>query len=214
MIIKNNFATNPIKNYTLFLLSCLALTIVVGAFSTINVRLLTASFRQSRILEAKMSDQLKQRSDMQRQSTELKNKVSKIKTQKFITETEFLNNAIKRRVFSWTALFDQFERVFPDSVKMVSVLPNIREENINISMEVAGRSLNDLMQLIDRLQKSGTFSNVVFRSERQDTADGFIYATISLLYLPDQTAAAAQRKTAVSKTPGVAAGGQKEGAIR
>jgi hypothetical protein len=204
MIIKSNLASNPVRNHTLFLLSCLALIVLVGVFSVLNIRFLTASFRRSSELELMLSAQLRERADMQRQSNDLKHQISMIKTQRFVSETEFLNNAIKKRVFSWTTLFDRFEKVFPDNVKMVSVFPNIRDEDISISMEVAGKSLNDLLQLIDRLQKAGVFSDVVFRSERQDTSDGLIHAAITLLYLPEPAAVGKAKQQPAVKPAAVA----------
>jgi hypothetical protein len=96
-----------------------------------------------------------------------------------------MSNAIKRRTFSWTMLFDEFERIFPDNVKMVSVFPQIRDEKINVSMEVAGKALNDIVSLFTALQSSPAFSDVTLRGERQES-DGSLHASISLTYLPEQ----------------------------
>jgi hypothetical protein len=97
-------------------------------------------------------------------------------------------------------LFDEFERIFPSNVKMVSVYPQIDDEQINILMEVAGKSLNDIVDLISVLQKAPAFSEVVLKSERQQT-DGFLHAAISLTYRPEKLANQVQPQTQTAPAP-------------
>ena len=68
---------------------------------------------------------------------------------------------------------------------MISVNPNISEDQIKISMEVVGKGLPSIVELITQLQSSPAFSDVVFRAERQQD-DGSLHASISVVYLPDK----------------------------
>jgi hypothetical protein len=202
MIIRNNLATNPVKNYSLYFLGCLVLLAGALLFTIFNARSLISWQSESRRLQANITEQQKKRTDLQDEASKLRLRITQIKTPQFINETEFMNNAIKRRTFSWTTLFDEFERIFPDTVKMVSVYPQINDEQINITMEVAGKSLNDIVQLISVLQTAPAFSEIVLKSERQQT-DGLLHAAISLTYRPEKLNAQPQPQTQTAPTPGV-----------
>lgn len=183
MIIKLNLASRPTRNYTLYFLGCVLLSVTAVAFTTYNATSLFSSLEKSSALQAKIAEQEKVRSETQTKSAVLRNKIASIKTPDFVSETEFLNNAIKRRVFSWTTLFDQFEAIFPNNVRMLSVTPSIADEEIKIRMEVSGRDLNDIVQLIKVLQAQPAFSEVVFKSERREKEG--LSASITLLYSPE-----------------------------
>ena len=200
MIIRNNLASNPVKNYSLYFLGCLVLMVAALLFTLFNARSLVSWQSEHSRLQANISEQQKKRGDLQNEASKLRLRITQIKTPQFISETEFMNNAIKRRTFSWTTLFDEFERIFPSNVKMVSVYPQIDDEQINIAMEVAGKSLNDIVGLISVLQKAPAFSEVVLKSERQQT-DGFLHAAISLTYRPEKLANQAQPQTQTAPAP-------------
>jgi hypothetical protein len=200
MIIRNNLANNPVKNYSLYFLGCLVLLSAALLFTFFNARSLLSWQSESSRLQVNISEQQKKRADLQNEASKLRLRITQIKTPQFINETEFMNNAIKRRTFSWTTLFDEFERIFPDNVKMVSVYPQINDEEINITMEVAGKSLNDIVQLISVLQSSPAFSEVVLKSERQQN-DGLLHAAISLTYLPEKLITQPQPQTQTAPAP-------------
>jgi Tfp pilus assembly protein PilN len=197
MIIRNNLALNPLRNYSLYFIGCIALVVISIGFAVFNATSLKSWYEENRSLQQKISEQQRKRSVLQREEASLRSKIAEIKTPEFVMETEFINKAIKRRVFSWTTLFDQFERVLPNNVKMVSVLPTISDEQIAISMEVAAKGLNDLFELITVFQNTPAFKKVVLKSERQEN-DGLHYATISLVYLPEHAQAIQTVKKDVS----------------
>lgn len=184
MIIKSNLATRPTRNYSLYFIGCLLLAAIAVGFTAFNLSALISAHSKSSQLRERIAEQQRLRAQAQEQAASLRNRIAGIKTPDFVSETEFLNNAIKRRVFSWTALFDQFEAIFPNNVKMTSVTPNISGEDIGIRMEVTGKDLKDVVDLIKVLQNTPAFSDVVFRSERRET-DGSLQASISLKYKPD-----------------------------
>ncbi len=200
MIIRNNLSSSPVRNYSLYFIGCVVLLVTAVVFTAWNVADLSRSFVESRSLQTSMGQQQIKILELQRQASDLEGKIAKIKTPQFMMQTEFVNDAIKRRVFSWTTLFDQFERVLPENVKMVSVFPKFGDQMITITMEVAGKSLNDIVNLIQALWNSPAFSDVVLKGERQES-DGLLHATISLRYLPEKVEAAVKDtgKQAVSQ---------------
>jgi hypothetical protein len=192
MIIRNNLATAPLRNYSLYFLGCLGL-VIVGVFFTIwNITAYSGSLTETANLAERISEQRERRAELKLQASGLQQQIRAIKTPEFVKETGFINNAIKRRIFSWTTLLDQLEKAFSEDVKMVSVSPSIKDERVFLNMEVAGKSLNDLTQLILLMENSPIFSDVSFRSESEGS-DGLLHAMISLLYLPDRVAKASQQ---------------------
>jgi len=184
MIIKNNLSSNPTKNYSLYLIGCIVLAVTAALFTIYNMVSLSSWFAQSRTVGRLTAEQQKQLVELKNEEQKLRSQIVAVKTPDFVKKADFINNAIKRRVFSWTKLFDQFERVFPDNVKMVSVSPAIDQNTIRISMQVAGKNLDDIVKLITTLENSPAFRDVTFRSENSDP-DGLLHATISLQYLPE-----------------------------
>jgi len=184
MIIRNNLASSPAANYSLYLIGCLVLAALTIAFTVFNANNVSDWFSQSGHLRARIGEQQSKLSQLQGQGLQIQQRIDRIKTPQFVKQTEFFNNAIKRRVFSWTKLFDQIEQALPDNVRMISIFPSIKGDDILISMEVAGKSLNDIVQWVRILENSAIYSDVVFRSERR-TEDGLLHSQISLRYWPD-----------------------------
>jgi hypothetical protein len=67
-------------------------------------------------------------------------------------------------------------------------------------MEVAGKSLNDIVGLISVLQNAPAFSEVVLKTERQQN-DGSLHAAITLTYRPEKLTAKPQLQTQTAPAP-------------
>lgn len=183
MIIRSNLASVPIKNYSLFLLGCVLLGIAVVAFTAWNLVSLSGSYSKTSELNNTIANQQIRLREMESKANEVQTKIGNIKTPEFVSETEFMNNAIKRRTFSWTALFDHFEEVLPPTVKMISVFPSVTEDDIAINLEMAGQSLTDMLELVRLLERDPAFANVVLKGESTGN-DQQINFSVSLTYIP------------------------------
>ena len=186
MIIRTNLASSPIKNYSLFLFGCVLLGVAVAVFTFFNLTNISDSYGRNRELKKTITTQQTQLVAMEQKAKELQDKINRIKTAKFVSETEFMNNAIKRRTFSWTSLFDHFEEVLPPTVKMISVIPIVEESNIAIKLEMAGKDLSDMLELVRTLERDSQFSDVTLKAERAGNED-MIYFSVSLNYKPPAT---------------------------
>ena len=182
MIIRSNLATSPIRNYSVFLLGCILLAVAVILFTFFNLTSLKNSYTKNERLKKTIAEQQTQLQNLQQKKSDLQRKIDGIKTPQFISETEFMNNAIKRRVFSWTALFDHFEEMLPPNVKMISITPMVSEQNIAINMEMAAQNLPDMLTLVRALERDAQFSDVTLKTEHSDSEANLLYFTISLQY--------------------------------
>jgi hypothetical protein len=183
MIIRSNLASSPIRNYSLFLLGSMVLGIVVVLFTGWNLISLSTSYGQTAELKKAIRNQENQLREMELKEKDIQARIARIKTPEFVAETTFMNNAIKRRTFSWTALFDHFEEVLPPSVKMISIFPTVTDSSIAINLEMSGQSLTDMLELVRLLERDTAFSQVVLKGE--NSADGNqIFFSVSLNYNP------------------------------
>jgi hypothetical protein len=72
--------------------------------------------------------------------------------------SQFLNELITRKAFSWTRAFEDLEQVMPRHLHLVSIQPQMLEDNqLAIKMIVGGDSRNEALQLVRRLEDSQHF---------------------------------------------------------
>lgn len=200
MIIRSNLASAPIKNYSVFLLGCVLLALFAFLFTVWNLASITRGYSEGADLTNTISGQQRQLNELERRAKDLQTRIDNIKTPGFVAETEFMNNAIKRRTFSWTSLFDHFEEVLPPTVKMISIIPTVSEEDIAINLEMAGQTLADMLELVRLLERDPAFAQVVLKGERAGDNDQILFS-ISLIYIPlEEPVSDAPMGTSVTST--------------
>jgi Tfp pilus assembly protein PilN len=95
------------------------------------------------------------------------------------------NAIIDQRTFSWTTVFAQFERTLPSDVRITSVS---QQANNQLVLGTEARSIDDINQFIEALEKTGAFRNVIPRTEVLMENDTF-QATLEATYAPAPQAA-------------------------
>lgn len=117
-------------------------------------------------------------------------------------ESQLLNELIERKSFSWTRVLEDLEKVMPAGVHLVSIHPELDEENqLALKMEVAGASRDRALELVRRMEDSRRFTQTyigVEHSGPSSTGDT-IQFSIAAVYVPDAAPAAAAPKTEISK---------------
>jgi len=128
-------------------------------------------------------------------------------------QSQFLNDLIERKAFSWTRVLENLEKVMPPRVHLIAINPQLDEENqLGLKMTVAGDSRDRAIELARRMEESRRFSqtNIISeRTEKQSNSSDTEQFDIVAVYIPEPLAAAAAEsksevkpKTNVkSKTP-------------
>jgi len=76
-------------------------------------------------------------------------------------ESQFLNQLIVRKAFSWTRVLENLEKVMPPRVHVVSISPELDDDNdLVLKMTVAGDSRDRALELQRRKEDSRRFANV------------------------------------------------------
>ena len=113
--------------------------------------------------------------------------------------SQFLNTLIERKAFSWTQVFQDLEGVMPARLHVVSIHPELGEDNgLRIKLMVAGESRDRALDLVKKMEESPRFRQPKVEVENAGTSQtpgDNVQFTISAVYLPATTASAASGST-------------------
>ncbi len=116
-------------------------------------------------------------------------------------QSQFLNELIERKSFSWTRVLEDLEKVMPTRVHLVSIHPELDEDNqLALKMVVAGDSRERAIELARRMEDSRRFTQTHIDTEHVETStsgDTF-QLNINAIYVPD-TNPGQTPKTEISK---------------
>jgi type IV pilus assembly protein PilN len=102
-------------------------------------------------------------------------------------KSQYLNDLIARKAFSWTQAIETLERLMPQKIHLVSIAPELNEDNqLAIKMVVAGDSSDRAFELVRRMESSKHFRET--RIEGQTTmmqpGSDAVQVNILALYVP------------------------------
>ena len=101
-------------------------------------------------------------------------------------QSQFLNDLIQRKAFSWTRVFEDLERVMPPSLHVVALKPELNDRNqLELEMKVATDSRAGAVDLVHRMEGSKHFQGAQLVSEQSQENGASIGATIVAVYVPD-----------------------------
>lgn len=105
--------------------------------------------------------------------------------------SQFLNDLFYRKAFSWTQVFEELEKVMPPRVHVVSITPELSEDNeLAIKLIVAGDSHDRALELVRKMEESQRFRQTQIVTETAESggtgnnAGDTVKFDISALYLP------------------------------
>jgi type IV pilus assembly protein PilN len=144
------------------LLTLILMTLVITGF--VNARRDRQAISQKRALIA-------QRDQLRTQAQQFLNRPENRTTR---DDSQFLNQLIERKAFSWTKVLESLERVMPPRVHVVSISPELNEDNqLALKMVVAGDSRDRAIELARRMEESRRFAQTaILRAAHADSQTG------------------------------------------
>jgi type IV pilus assembly protein PilN len=103
-------------------------------------------------------------------------------------QSQFLNELIARKSFSWTRVLEDLEKVMPARVHLVSIHPELDEDNqLALKMTVAGDSRERAIELARRMEDSRRFTQTRIDDEnlRPSAGGDTIELNINAIYVPE-----------------------------
>jgi Tfp pilus assembly protein PilN len=133
-------------------------------------------------LESKIAERDKERSDAETLLNRPENRVIRDKSQ-------YLNDLISRKAFSWTKAFEDLERVMPPKIHLVSIQPQLNDNNqLEIKMMVAGESQEKAIELVKHMEDSKHFRETriegIGPANVQPGSNDTVQVQINALYVP------------------------------
>jgi type IV pilus assembly protein PilN len=122
-------------------------------------------------------------------------------------QSQFLNELIERKSFSWTRVLEDLEKVMPARVHLVSIHPELDEDNqLSLKMSVAGESRDRAIELARRMEESRRFTQTYIETEtsRSASTGDPIAFNIHAIYVPETVplpipTTETSKKTGISK---------------
>jgi len=107
-------------------------------------------------------------------------------------DSQFLNQLIERKAFSWTRVLENLESVMPPRVHVVAISPHLDEDNqLSLKMTVAGDSRDRAIELARRMEASRRFAqtSVIHEAHIDSQTGDTEQFEIAAIYVPEQLAA-------------------------
>jgi len=134
---------------------------------------------------AELRTQIAQRDQKRREAEEF---LSRAENRTTRDQSQFINQLIERKSFSWTRVLEDLEKVMPTRVHLVSIHPELDDDNqLAIKMVVAGDSPERAIELARRMEDSRRFTrtHIGQESSRVSTTGDAVQLNIDAIYVPE-----------------------------
>ena len=180
-MIRTNLSTRPFYNARAVRLLLGLFAVIVVAATAYNVVQLIRLTSSQRTLGAKAESAEREAERLRRDALQTLARVDPKELASVDKAAREANNIIDQRTFAWTDVLTHFERTLPTDVRVTAVQQQAGRQVVLIDAEA--RTLTDVNEFIDALEKTGAFRNVDARNQTLMDND-LITATIEATYLP------------------------------
>jgi Tfp pilus assembly protein PilN len=208
-VFRTNLATRPFYNErAAHVVIGLAAAIVLAITALNVVRIISLSQRNTE-LSARTNADHAEAERLTVEAARIRKTINKDELALIVGAAEEANALIDQRTFSWTEFFNQIESTLPPDVMLTSVRPSFKDGVTYVAMSVLARRAGDLEEFMDKLEATGSFTEVVPASQDR-TEDGLARAMIESVYeRPDRAEGAPEEAAppaaATGTPPGAAA---------
>jgi type IV pilus assembly protein PilN len=191
MHIDVNLATHPYEDVRQFWIrwgTGLALLAILSAALIAETAMAFIFARQDRNMIGQIKSEIAKR---EQERTQAESFLSQPQNRVIRDRSQFLNALIERKAFSWTQVFTDLERVMPARLHVVSIHPEITDEDqLMIKLTVAGESRERALDLVRKMEEYPRFRQPEINSENaqvnSQTPGDNVEFTISALYVPSE----------------------------
>jgi type IV pilus assembly protein PilN len=187
-----NLASQPYEDARQFWLRWGGALVAMALFTLLLLLGTVSGFfnaRRDRIKIADLEHQIAKRDEARRGAEQF---LSRPENRATRDQSQFLNQLIERKSFSWTRVLEDMEKVMPPRVHLVSIHPELNEDNqLALKMVVAGDSRARVIELEQRMEESQHFAHPYIEIEQAGTdAKDPVHFNIIAEYIPEGTAVA------------------------
>jgi len=183
-MIRTNLSTRPFYNeraVSFWLLVGLVVVVAATVFNT--TRVLRYSHSDTELGTSASQDESRA-SELRAAATKLRDSVDGRQIERASLEARQANDLIDRRTFSWTELFNIFEKTLPDEVRITAVRPTVQRGQFGLRISVVARGVEDINIFMNSLEATRAFPKIGSTIEEHVNDAGQIQGSIETLYSP------------------------------
>jgi hypothetical protein len=89
-------------------------------------------------------------------------------------KSEFINTLIRRKEVSWTRIFNDLEQIMPAHLRVLSIVPQVKDDQILVVMQLGGGtdSRERAAELVRRMDKTHVFRDAKIDTENDAQGQG------------------------------------------
>jgi Tfp pilus assembly protein PilN len=183
-----NLASQPYEDAQQFWLRWGTALGLVGILTLILVSVTASGWYTARVDRAVIARQEQEIAALDRRRAQAEEFLNRPENRATRDASQFLNQLIERKSFSWTRVLEDLEKVMPPRVHLVSINPELAEDNqLALKMVVAGNSRDRAIELARRMEESRRFAQTNITEERtsqSNTGDTEEFK-IDAMYVPE-----------------------------
>lgn len=183
-----NLASHPYEDARQFWLRWGTALVVASILTLALVAITVTGWFAARRDHARIADlgaDIAQRDRTRRQAEEFLNRPENRATR---DQSQFLNALIERKTLSWTRVLEDLEKVMPARVHLVSIQPELDQDNqLTLKMVVGGDSRDRAIELARRMEESRRFTQTYIETEHfaQGNTGDSVEFNINGVYVPE-----------------------------
>jgi Tfp pilus assembly protein PilN len=198
-VIRNNLSTRPFYNVAAVRTWLTIAGIVILLATAFNISQVLRYSNSNTELVTRAANDEARAAELRRNAQKMRASVDAAQVEEVSVDARQANDLIDRRTFSWTELFNRFERTLPDDVRITAVRPTVdKDHRIVLLVNVLARSVDDVNEFMEKLDQTNAFLELRSREE-QTNEEGQIESTLEMVYQP--RAASPDPATPTSATP-------------
>jgi type IV pilus assembly protein PilN len=178
-----NLARQPYEDVRSFAARWTLLTVVLALLTGALVFVTFRHWQDTREVVKQIDDRRAQMTAMDRQISSAQAVMNQPANRVVRAQSDFLNQLIARKAFSWTSVFTDLEKMVPTRMHVVSIAPLLDEQNqLELKMTVVGDSREKLIELLQRMESSPQFRSPQLTSESAEQQR--LQFQITAVYVP------------------------------
>ena len=183
-MLRGNLSSRPFYNERLVAMIVVGATILGVLLTIFNATALYRLSGERAKQEAEEARSLNEADRVRQSADKLQQSLDRSNLLMLANATQEANWLIDQRTFSWTEFFGIVERTMPRDARLFSVAPQIDRGVFKIVMLVNAKQVSDLEMLLDALETTTTFKDVL-PTNQQRLEDGTLSITIESTYVSD-----------------------------
>ncbi len=184
-----NLASRPYEDARQFWMRWGTAVAAVGVLTVLLLALTISGWLNARRDHAAISQKKALIAQRDQQRDEAEAFLNRAENRSTRDESQFLNELIERKAFSWIKVLESLEKVMPPRVHLVTISPGLDEDNqLILKMTVAGDSYDRAVELVKRMDESRRFAqtHIVSQSFEQSSNGDNAHAEMIAVYIPEQ----------------------------